>query len=232
MMRQAGSAFNPASRACCGPRASNAGDAGGTRGAGAVRKLANIVPPHLREGDHWHAPAMRHHGAHRTGGRRATVICLLAHYTHSVHSGTHEDGRPGQYPARLVQDDAGTWWFSSNGRDQNTNTNNTGLGLGNGSGNRSRILNGNGGDTHTQPSDGSGRFVSIGVDHVMFSGDNFGSPDYERAVAAKYHGNRTAWAEASVRRLLAAGNTAFATHAFEACGLLSLSLVSYAGAVL
>ena len=61
-------------------------------------------------------------------------------------------------PARLVRDGA-TWWFSSSGD-------------GGGGG-------GGGGGRH------GGRFLSMGVDHVMYSGDNFGAPrgdEYERAV--------------------------------------------------
>ena len=50
-----------------------------------------------------------------------------------------------------------------------------------------------------------GHTMRTGVDHVMYSGDNFGLPQYKDAVDVKYGGNRTAWAEASVGRLARAG---------------------------
>eukprot|EP01048_Picozoa_sp_COSAG05_P011587 COSAG05_NODE_1101_length_5877_cov_9.449983_6_plen_682_part_01 len=69
-------------------------------------------------------------------------------------------------------------------------------------------------------SSSSSSFVSAGVDHVMFSGDDFGAPagaEYERAVQQKYAGNRTAWAEASVGRISGAGFNTLGSWSSATC---------------
>ena len=63
-------------------------------------------------------------------------------------------------------------------------------------------------------------FVSAGVDHVMWTGDNFGSPngnEYERAVQQKYAGNHTAWAEATVRIIAGAGFNTLGSWSSATC---------------
>eukprot|EP01079_Euglenida_sp_SAG-EU17-18_P005025 gene5025-904_t len=62
------------------------------------------------------------------------------------------------------------------------------------------------------------RFISAGVDHVMFTGDNFGkgSP-YMKAVTAKYNGNRTAWAEATVATVASLGFNTLGSWSSSAC---------------
>jgi agarase len=69
----------------------------------------------------------------------------------------------------------------------------------------------------SSPAKESNLFVSAGVDHVMYSGDNFGIPYYKEAVERKYRGNRTAWAEASVGRLFHAGFNTLASWSSSAC---------------
>jgi hypothetical protein len=63
-------------------------------------------------------------------------------------------------------------------------------------------------------------FVSAGVDHVMWTGDDFGPPkgnEYERAVQQKYAGNRTAWAEAAVGRIAGAGFNTLGSWSSATC---------------
>ena len=94
-------------------------------------------------------------------------------------------------PAVTLQQDAnGTWWFRA-GRAAGAST------------------------RFTQQ-----RFVSAGVDHVMWTGDNFGAPsgnEYERAVAHKYGGNRTAWAEAALDRIKTANFNTLGSWSSATC---------------
>ena len=64
-------------------------------------------------------------------------------------------------------------------------------------------------------------FVSSGVDHVMFSGDNFGAKaggaEYERSVQRMFGGNRTAWAETAVRRIAKANFNTLGSWSSSTC---------------
>lgn len=75
-------------------------------------------------------------------------------------------------------------------------------------------------NSRTAGSDERTLFVSAGVDHVMWTGDNFGPPkrnEYERAVQQKYADNRTAWAEATVDRIVRAGFNTLGSWSSATC---------------
>jgi hypothetical protein len=74
--------------------------------------------------------------------------------------------------------------------------------------------------TGSDGGDESTLFVSAGVDHVMWTGDNFGPPkgnEYERAVQQKYAGNRAAWARAALDRIAGAGFNTLGSWSSSTC---------------
>lgn len=129
------------------------------------------------------------------------AACIVASATahtvaHSVHIDAHRGPQTPPY-ARLIQDANRTWWFEIAPLQINQSTSN---------------------DPHAPDAEPT-RFVSRGMDHVMYSGDRFGpegSP-YEQAVTVKYHNNRTAWAEATVARIDAAGFNTLGSWSSASC---------------
>eukprot|EP01043_Picozoa_sp_COSAG02_P051513 COSAG02_NODE_5431_length_4334_cov_6.607084_2_plen_1192_part_01 len=101
-------------------------------------------------------------------------------------------------PVTLQQDENHTWWFSDTRH-------------------RSPAGPAAGGDTSFSLQQS---FVSAGVDHVMWTGDNFGPPSmnaYEQAVQRKYDGNRTAWAEAALDMIAGANFNTLGSWSSATC---------------